>query len=274
MAQQERVLHPDRSARDLFGFQLRKLRKQQGFSLTTLAAELRHAKTVIGNVETADRPIPLGLPAELDEFFQTDGLFDHLFKLTLRESFPEWSRRYVELEPLACEIREFATGTFPGLWQDDEYGPALIRLGNPLATAEEINRKWASRKARQELLTRDSAPLMWVVLDEAVIRRHVGGPEAMRKQIQHVLDLTEGPKSVVQVLPFAAGGHGAMSGTTTLLDFTDNPRVVFVEGSDAGQLIEAEPQVRHTSLIYNLVQVKALSPEDSRAWLHRAKEEI
>ncbi|GLW53624.1 helix-turn-helix domain-containing protein [Kitasatospora phosalacinea] len=274
MAQPERVLHPDRSARDLFGFQLRKLRKQQGLSLAMLADELRRGKTVIADVETADRPVPLDLPDELDRFFQADGLFAHLFNLSLRESFPNWSRRYVELERLAYEMRKYSAGTFPGLWQDDDYGLALIRLGNPRATDEEIARKWASRKARQELLARADPPLMWVVLDEAVIRRPVGGPEAMRRQIQRVLDLTERENSIVQVLPFAAGGHGALGGSTTLLDFTDGPRMAYVEGSDAGQLIDHAPKVRDFSLIYNLLQVRALAPEASREWLHRVQEEI
>ncbi|BAJ31804.1 MULTISPECIES: helix-turn-helix transcriptional regulator [Kitasatospora] len=274
MAQQERVLHPDRSARDLFGFQLRKLRKEYGISIAVLAAELGRGKTAIGNVETADRPIPLELPEELDRFFQTDGLFAHLFKLSLQEGFPEWSRRYVELEALACEIRKYAAATFPGLWQDDEYGLALIRLGNPRAGAEEVARKWASRKARQELLAEEDPPLLWVVLDEAVVRRRVGGPEAMRRQVQHVLDLTEQPGSVVQVMPFAAGGHGALGGSTTLLDFADGPRAAYVEDSVSGRLIESAPQVRHISLTYNFLQAAALSPEDSRDWLRRVKEEI
>ncbi|MEV7216236.1 helix-turn-helix transcriptional regulator [Kitasatospora cineracea] len=274
MAPPERVLHPDRSARDLFGYQLRKLRKQRGLSLTTLADELRRGKTAIADVETADRPIPLELPDELDRFFETDGLFAQLFNLSLRENFPDWSRRFVDLQRLACEIREYAAATFPGLWQDDDYGLALIRLGNPRADAEEIARKWASRKARQELLTREDPPLMWVVLDEAVIRRYVGGPAAMRKQIQHVLDLTAHENSIVQVLPFSAGGHGALGGSVTLLDFTDSPRMAYLEGPDAGQLVDYAPKVRSLSLNYNLLQVKALSPEDSRAWLHRAQKEI
>ncbi|MFK0190914.1 helix-turn-helix domain-containing protein [Kitasatospora sp. NPDC090308] len=88
MVTPERVLHPDRSARDLFGYRLRKLRKQRGPSPAMLADELRRGKTVIADVETADRPIPLELPDELDRFFQTDGLFAHLFNLSLRQSFP------------------------------------------------------------------------------------------------------------------------------------------------------------------------------------------
>ncbi|RAJ41853.1 hypothetical protein K353_02964 [Kitasatospora sp. SolWspMP-SS2h] len=131
MVTPERVLHPDRSALGLLGYQLRELRKQRGPSPTVLADELRHGKTVIADVETADRPIPLELPAELDRLFQTDGLFAHPFDLSLRESFPDRSRRCMELERLACEIREYTSGTFPGLRQDDDYGLALIRLGNP-----------------------------------------------------------------------------------------------------------------------------------------------
>ncbi|WP_371497456.1 helix-turn-helix domain-containing protein [Kitasatospora sp. NBC_00374] len=274
MAAQERELTPERSVRDLFGFQLRDLRKRNGLSLAELSKLVAYSKTHLGTVETASRAIPPDLPRKLDELLATDGIFNWLYPLVLREAFPDWSRRFMELEALAVGMRKYAAGAFPGLWQTPDYGRAAIRLGRPRADRDEIEQVWAARAAWQERLKDDSPPLVWVVLDESVIRRSVGGPEVMRRQLDHVLTLAEGPHSVVQVLPFSAGGHGAMGGSITLLDFLDSPRVAYVEGSISGHLLEAPDAVLESALTYDLVQAAALSPDGSTAWLRHALEDL
>ncbi|MFI1520336.1 helix-turn-helix transcriptional regulator [Kitasatospora cineracea] len=260
--------------RDLFGFHLRRMRKERGLSLADLAAERMHGKTVLADVETAHRPIPRGLPEELDEFFDAGGIFGHLFKLSYLEAFPDWSRRFMELEPLASHVWKYAAGSFPGLWQIEEYGMAALRLGLPRADADEIERVWSARAARQSLLHRDDPPFMWVVLDESVVRRQIGGPAVMARQIAHVLDLAEGPHAVVQILPFSVGGHGVMGSSITLLDFLDAPRVVYAEGYVTGQLLENPAEVQAAALAYDLLQAAALSPEESKLWLRSAMEEL
>ncbi|MFK0189393.1 helix-turn-helix transcriptional regulator [Kitasatospora sp. NPDC090308] len=273
MAAQERTLHPERSVRDLFGFHLRRMRKERGLSLADLAAELMHAKTVLADVETAVRPIPRELPKELDEFFGVGGIFGHLYKLSYLEAFPDWSRRFMELEPLASQVWKYAANLFPGLWQTEEYGLAALRLGLPRADSEEIERVWSTRAARQSLLCGDNPPFIWVVLDESVIRRQVGGPAVMARQIEHVLKLADGPHATVQVLPFSAGAHGVGS-SITLLDFLDAPRVVYAEGYGTGQLLDSTAEVQDTALAYTRLQAAALSPEESKPWLRCTMEEL
>ncbi|GAA2152943.1 helix-turn-helix transcriptional regulator [Kitasatospora kazusensis] len=271
---QERELQPGRSVRDLFGFQLRVHRKRRGKSLAALAVEINRSKTVLSNIETADRSIPPELPAELDEYFESDGIFTALYPLVCLEGFPDWSRRFMELEALASTQRKFANGAFPGLWQTRRYGKRLLELGLPRATPDQIEERWSARESRQALLTRDEPPHIWVVLDEVTMRRAVGSPETMREQISHVLDLTDGPNAVVQVLPFSSGGHGSMAGSITLLDFLDAPRAAYVEGYVVGQLLESPEQVAETSLNYDFIQAAALPPKESRTWLRRVMEEF
>ncbi|MFJ1703026.1 helix-turn-helix transcriptional regulator [Kitasatospora sp. NPDC088346] len=274
MAAQERELTPERSVRDLFGFQLRDLRKRNGLSLAELSKLVAYSKTHLGNVETAIRAIPPDLPRKLDELLTTDGIFNRLYPLVLREAFPDRSRRFMELEALAASMRKYAAGAFPGLWQTPDYGHAAIRLGRPRAEQDEIEQVWAARAARQRRLTDESPPLVRVVLDESVIRRPVGSPAVMRRQLDHVLTLAEGPHNIVQVLPFSAGGHGAMGGSITLLDFLDAPRVAYAEGSVSGHLLESPDAVLESALTYDLVQAAALSPDESTAWLRRAREDF
>lgn len=274
MAARERELSPQRSARDLFGAEVRRLRQLRGMSLVALSHELRYSKTHLGNIETADRSVPPDLPARLDEALRTDGIFARLYPLVCRESFPDWSRRFMELEALAASMRKYAAGSFPGLWQTPAYGRALLRLGLPRADDSEIEVVWAARAARQALRGGDQPPHVWVVLDESVVRRAVGGPEVMRQQIEHVLSLCSGRDAVVQVMPFSAGGHGAMGSSITLLDFLDAPRAAYAEGYVTGQLLESAEDVLGASLTYDLVQAAALSPEESEGWLRRAMEEL
>ncbi|MFD8477993.1 DUF5753 domain-containing protein [Kitasatospora sp. NPDC059673] len=190
------------------------------------------------------------------------------------ESFPAWSRRFMELEQLASYMRKYSAGLFPGLWQTAEYGKAALRLGRPRAGVEEVERVWAARESRQDILARDLPPHVWVVLDEAVVRRQIGDGSVMRRQIEHVLNLGDGLNAVVQVLPFSAGGHGAMGGSVTLLDFLDAPRAAYVEGSVSGQLLESPDRVHEIALTYDLLQAAALPPEESRQWLRCAMKEI
>ncbi|OKJ09320.1 helix-turn-helix domain-containing protein [Kitasatospora sp. CB01950] len=274
MAFQERALQPERSVADLFGFELREARRRLGLSLAALARVVDYSKTHLGNIETADRAIPPDLPAKLDKALEACGLFGRLYRLSHLENFPQWSRRFMELEQLASYMRKYVAGSFPGLWQTAEYGRAAIRLGRPRADADEVERLWAARAVRQEVLTSDLPPYLWVVLDEAVVRRWIGGPGVMGRQIRHVLDLSDGLHSTVQVLPFSAGGHGAMGGSITLLDFLGAPRVAYVEGAVSGQLLESPEQVHRNALTYDLVQAAALPPQESQRWLLRAMEEI
>ncbi|WAL73134.1 helix-turn-helix transcriptional regulator [Kitasatospora sp. YST-16] len=274
MAAQERALQPERSVRDLFGYELREARKRLGLSLVALSKLTTYSKTHLGNIETADREIPPDLPAMLDKHLGTGGLFGRLYRLVHLESFPNWSRRFMELEQLASYMRKYVAGSFPGLWQTAEYGRAAIRLGRPRADEEEVERLWAARAARQEMLSGDLPPFLWVVLDEAVVRRWIGGPEVMYRQIEHVLNISRGPNAVVQVLPFNTGGHGAMGGSITLLDFLDAPRVAYLEGAVSGQLLESPEEVHKNALTYDLVQAAALPPQESQEWLLRAMEEI
>lgn len=113
---------------------------------------------------------------------------------------------------------------------------------------------------------------MWVVLDEAAVRRVVDCPDVTREQIRHVIDIARGSNAVVQLLPIDRP-HGAIGGSLTLLHFDDAPRVACLEGVQSGQLIEVTEEVTNMALIYDTLRTEALTPDDSLAWLHRALED-
>jgi hypothetical protein len=143
---------------------------------------------------------------------------------------PHWVERYFGLEAAASFIRNYELQFVPGLLQTEGYARALIRLGNA-ATEEDVVRRAEARLSRQEILSRETPPRLWAVMDEGALRRSIGGKAVMREQIRHLIDMCDHPAVTLQILPFQAGSHPAMGGPFTILRFSepDLRDVVYIE---------------------------------------------
>ena len=130
---------------------------------------------------------------------------------------PDWFKVYVGLETEVSSLRVYESELVDGLLQTADYYRAFLGAAPAAGSDEEVERKIAVRLARQERLTGDDPPAYWAVLNEAVIRRTVGGAEVMRKQLDRIAELAELSHVTVQVLPFSAGAHPAMDGTFRIL---------------------------------------------------------
>jgi transcriptional regulator with XRE-family HTH domain len=265
-------LTPDRSARHLFGAEMRRLRGS--ITLEQLAVIVRYSKSSLARFETAQLMPPPDLPAKLDAALGTDGLFTRLYELARKEIHPDQFRRRMELEAGARLIEEYTSQIMPGLLQTEDYARALFETHNPRASAEEITKLVADRKTRQELLNADSAPDLFLVVDEAAVRRPVGGPDVMRAQLARLLHFTLTPTSVVQVLPFSHGAHGLMGGSLTLLTPGDGPQVAYEESITTGTLLEDKSVVARHRRAYDLLRASALSPRDSAAFIRSVLEAL
>jgi transcriptional regulator with XRE-family HTH domain len=144
---------------------------------------------------------------------------------------PPWLQDYLGLEQAADVIRSFEVQYVPGLLQTADYARALVRIGFPDATAEETDRRVELRMRRQRILHRLQPPHLWVVVDEGALHRPLGGAAVMRAQLDHLMAVGELPHVTVQVLPFGAGGHPALSGPITMLRLPGDqlPDVVYLE---------------------------------------------
>ncbi|MBB5936642.1 helix-turn-helix domain-containing protein [Streptomyces zagrosensis] len=136
-----------------------------------------------------------------------------------RDVLPDWFSAFVSLEVEANLIRAYEPHYVPGLLQTEGYARAVLRAGMPHAAEEEIDRQVALRAQRQALLTRENPPLLWVVMDETVLRRPIGQPGVMRDQLTHLIDATAMPNVRLQVMPFDAGPHPAMYGPFHIFRF-------------------------------------------------------
>ncbi|NJQ03904.1 helix-turn-helix domain-containing protein [Streptomyces zingiberis] len=148
-----------------------------------------------------------------------------------RDVLPEWFSVFVALEGEASVIRAYEPHYVPGLLQTPAYARAVLRAGMPHATEEEVERLTALRAERQAVLTGEKPPLLWVVMDETVLRRPIGGPEVMREQIDRLAEAAEMPRVRLQLMPFAAGPHPAMYGPFHIFRFPvpELPDVVYTE---------------------------------------------
>ena len=145
---------------------------------------------------------------------------------------PNWFQRYLGLEATATLIRTYEVQFVPGLLQTEEYARAVVRLGHGTAQEDEVARRVRLRLERQQVLTRPDPPKLWAVVDEAALRRPVGGPHVMRDQLEALIGIvTKVPNVKLQVVPLAAGGHAAAGGSFTILRFPqqDLPDLVYIE---------------------------------------------
>ncbi|MDT0400713.1 MULTISPECIES: DUF5753 domain-containing protein [Streptomyces] len=272
MASETQKLDPARSARELYGTELRRQRQLAGVSLDRLSDIVNYSKTQLHGVETAERlPLP-PLSSKLDAAFGTGGLFEGLWSIIQRERYPDRYRRFMELADQATDIHEYAGHLVPGLLQTPAYARALLRVGDPEASGEEIERKVGLRVGRQGRLGEGEGPRLWALLEEGVLRRPVGGPAIAREQLRALLSFAESPRIEVQVIPYAHGEHALLDSTLTLLTLPNTTAVAYVESNYSGQLIEDPAEAMKRRRAYDLLRANALSPRESAAMIEAAME--
>ncbi|MFB7946534.1 helix-turn-helix domain-containing protein [Kitasatospora phosalacinea] len=183
---------------------------------------------------------------------------------------PNWFQTYIGLEEAAALIRTYEVQFVPGLLQCEEYARAIFAQNRPALDEEEIGRRVALRTRRQKLLTEGRGPKLWAVIDEAALRRPVGGPEVMRAQLEHLVELAGYPSVVVQVMPFRFGAHAGESGAFSVLRFPeqDLPDVVYVEQLTSALYLDKRDDVDEYLQVMERLCVDSLTPQQTLDLLH------
>ncbi|MFD1547753.1 helix-turn-helix domain-containing protein [Nonomuraea guangzhouensis] len=189
---------------------------------------------------------------------------------------PTWFQAYVGLEEAAARIRTYEVQFVPGLLQTKEYARAVVTAGSAGISAEEIARRVDLRLERQRMFDRPDGPVFWAVIDEAALRRPIGGAEVMRAQLEHLIDLMRQPNITIQVMPFSFGGHSAEGGAFTVLRFPDQdlPDVVYVEQLASALYLDKREDVdRYTEVMERLCAVST-TPDETIELLRVIAEEF
>ncbi|MEV5824349.1 helix-turn-helix transcriptional regulator [Spirillospora sp. NPDC052242] len=244
--------------RILLGSQLRRLREAKGVTrqdagYVIRASESKISRLELGRVSFKER--------DVDDLLSLYGVTakserDALLQLAREANTPGWWHRYndvlpgwfqtyVGLEESAALIRTYELQFVPGLLQSEGYARAVIRLGNAGASEQEIDQRVELRLQRQERLTGPDAPRLWAVLDEGALRRPIGGPEVMRGQFEHLIEMSKLPNVTIQIMPFRFGGHAAEGGAFSILRFPeqDLPDVVYVENLTGAMYLDKRDDV-------------------------------
>jgi len=180
-------------------------------------------------------------------------------------AIPEWFQVYVGLETAATIIHNYTAELVDGLLQTPDYYRAFLQEAPAAASGDEIERKIAVRRGRQERLGGDDPPEYWAVLNEAVVRRVVGGAKTMQEQLLHIAEMADSHLINVQVLPFSAGAHPAMDGGFSILGFPEpnDPDVVYLENQAGSLYLEEEPEIDRYTRMFGHLMAKALAPDES-----------
>ncbi|MFJ3280092.1 helix-turn-helix domain-containing protein [Streptomyces halstedii] len=266
-------LDPTQSLTALYGSMLRKFRTKAGWTQRELGDRIPIAHSRIAQFELGNEtPVP-DVAQALDRLLKADGDLLDLWQHVVRTPIPDWARRYVNLEPQASKIRKYMAHTVPGLLQTEAYGRALLGVARPREDSK-VEELLAARLARQGILGESGAPVLWTILDEAVLRRRVGSRATMREQMERLLRATGKFQHVVlQVLPFDQGEHTFLNGSATVLSFLDRPDVAYLESSYSGELVEHAPTVAEYALAFDYLQALALPPEESADLIRSAAKE-
>ena len=247
----------------VFGATLRHYRTRAGMSQEQLGGRLYCSDDLIGKIENGQRAPTEQFTAACEAIaeLRTDGALTELRELLkdyLKErAFPGWFYDWPGNEANAKTLRTFELVAVPGLLQTEEYARAMLRT-QVMASDDETDERVAARMDRQVILARDKPPMLWVLLDEGVLRRPVGGNGVMGEQIRHLIESAGRPNIVIQIIPAGVGAHQGMSGNFIIAEFDDSRPVAYQDTAARGQIIEDADDIGAISLLWDTLKSEAL----------------
>jgi transcriptional regulator with XRE-family HTH domain len=261
------------------GSELRRLRESQSIKLEEVADRLGVAPSTLSRIETGKAPTRTTYLTGMLELY---GVRDQSQRQVLIDMAREGHRKgwwevwdgvlptgfgiWVGLEAEAASLRVYEAQVVHGLLQTEDYARAVMSTVRRRQTPEEIDQLVSLRMQRQVVLTRPDPMELWIILDEAVLRRMVGPSHLMRDQLEHLYETSQWPNVTLQVLAFGSGLHVGLGGSFTIIEFPErfDPDVVYTEGVTGQAYIEErEREVRARAEAFDVLRAAALPPNNS-----------
>ncbi|HZE34087.1 MAG TPA: helix-turn-helix transcriptional regulator [Actinoallomurus sp.] len=282
----ERAVLDDRPAagptatRMVLGALLRRLRESRGISREQAGEVIRASQSKISRLELGRTGFKLRDVVDLYKLYGVTDQAEIATLLGLAEQanspgwwhaygdvVPGWFEPYLGLEQAAGIIRTYEVQFVPGLLQTPEYARAVIALGH--SPQAQVERRVELRIRRQEILRRTRPPYLWVVIDEAALRRPIGGTAVMHAQVQHLINLCDLPHVTIQLMPFHAAGHAATGGPITLMRLPEPelPDVVYLEQLTSALYPDRRDDIDYYRDIMNRLATQADPPTSTKATL-------
>ncbi|MER6715045.1 helix-turn-helix transcriptional regulator [Streptomyces sp. NPDC000877] len=263
------------------GAELRALRTSAGLTSGEAARLVGWHQSKVSRIETGTSGVkPADVRLLLDAYGVADSQLRELLMVlagsedsdgrhhwwhAYRGVLPPTYRDFISLESQASAMRTLETTVVPGLLQTPEYARAVTRAAVEGLSEDRLDTLVEVRLARQDVLRADPPLELSAVLDEAVLRREVGGPGVMARQLERLVEAARLPQVRLQVLPFAAGAHIGVTGPFVVFSFssTSDLDVVVLDHLTSSLYLERKEDLRAYTEAFNTLQIHALSPEDS-----------
>ncbi|MEU7512926.1 helix-turn-helix transcriptional regulator [Streptomyces sp. NPDC042898] len=257
--------------------ELRKLRAESGLTREDVTERTGINEATLYRIERSRaRPQKRTLVSLLDLYQADDraradllalqsGSNDQGWLRPYHSELPEEYTAYIGFEAEARTVRNYESLFVPGLAQTEPYASAVVKGVLPMASQKEVAQRVQARMERQAVLAKERPLQLWAIVDEAALRRTVGGRDVMRGQARHLLDLMAEPHVTFQVIPFEQGAHAGMTGSFVHMDFpdADDPELVYLDTPAGDLFLESEAEIRRYKSMFEHLQAVALGPNDS-----------
>ncbi|WP_369223305.1 helix-turn-helix domain-containing protein [Streptomyces sp. R39] len=268
------------------GQELRRLRELKGMTAEEVAERLLVSQSKISRLENGRRSISQRDVRDLCGVYEVEDqrVVESLMEMARDSRQQGWWHAfgdipysvYIGLETDAESLRVYEPQLVTGLLQTRAYAEALVQGALPETSAADIEKRVQVRMRRQERVTAEHNPLrLWVVLDEAALRRLVGSRLVMREQLEYLIEMSQQPHITVQVLPFECGAHPGLNGQYAILEFADaaDSSVVYLEGVTSDLYLEKAHDVQKYAVMYEHLRAQSLNVEQSRQFIADAAKE-
>lgn len=268
--------------------ELRRLRIEHGLSMQEVAERMELTTASVSRIETGRRGIrPRDLRAFLDMYEVPEADREPLLALSREARQRGWWQNYgdvlpseyatlIGLEAEATSVRNYEQTLVPGLLQTADYARSIIAAARPGDTPDEIERRVSVRLERQKRLMDDNPLELSVILGEGVMRQYVGTPQIMADQFKHLAEVGRQPNVMVQILPYQAGAHQAMTGSFSIVGFpvSSDLDVVCLENMSSSLYLEDTGTIRRYVAVFDYLRAAALSPAETAVMLTNAPKNL
>jgi transcriptional regulator with XRE-family HTH domain len=265
------------SAADFFraiGKLIKLLREKKGLTQKEFGLLIGYGEDQVSSLERGRRTLHPDMLEVVDRVLDAGGLLLALkpdleaAKSRARVRHPAWFRDFVRLEAESVELHEYTTHFIPGLLQTEQHARALYYMRRPMVAEQTIEERVAARMARQTILGRwPYTDFSWII-EEAVVRRPIGGWDVHAVQLEQLIRVSRQQNVSIQIMPMDRVDHAGMSGPFTLLIPKGRAQVGYLEVQNTSRLCTEAEEVRILASQYGLLRAQALNPTESMTVLH------
>ncbi|CAL9422899.1 hypothetical protein SUDANB21_01889 [Streptomyces sp. enrichment culture] len=251
----------------VFGRQMKRFRLRAGLERSEVGARTGYSVSTITSYELGRRIPPPRFIDVADELLDAGGVLQEMKEEVARAQYPAFFRDAARLEAEAVELHVYDTHVVNGLLQTEEYARAVFTMRRPLLDEATIEQRVTARMLRQEIFSRWPAPLMSFVIEEAVLRRPVGGSGIHRGQLEQILLIGQKRNVEIQVMPLHREDHAGLAGPFTLIETKAEARIAYAEVQKSSQMYTERTSVRELEAQYGIIRAQALTPRESMTFI-------